>query len=72
MADLFSELPDPTEPADVPGGFTLWHRSSRRAKWKRVFTGKTEREVLGFMDQAGSGDFTIQPAGKDPNATEPL
>jgi hypothetical protein len=63
-AHLFTDHPEASEPTD---GFALWFRSSTRAKWKRVATAQTTQELLTHMDQIGSGGFTLQPIGKDPN-----
>jgi hypothetical protein len=63
--NLFSSVIDLDEPQT---GFALWFRpSGTKRKWIRVATAPTTYELLTHMDQAGSGDFNMQPAGVDPN-----
>jgi len=69
MEDLFSDHPEASEPSD---GIALWHRATRRERWKRIGTGKTLQEILAFMDQAGSGEFVYLPIGQKPGPAKQL
>lgn len=53
-------------------GFTLWHRPSRRHKWRPVGTGPTQFHALLFMDGAGyhAGHWIVRPVPNDPNEDE--
>jgi hypothetical protein len=73
---LFSDLPDPTEPEDIPGGWALWFRPfpqpGIRRKWRKVATGKTQQEILSDPTHAGSGEFYPLPCGQKPSPDKQL
>ncbi len=58
----------PALPSTTPTtGFTVWQRKGH-GKWKRIGNAETEREALDLL--RGSGSYTIQPSGRDPNDDE--
>lgn len=53
-------------------GFALWHRTTRREKWKIVGTAPTTEGLLAFMDQVGSGMFVRLPVGQEPGPSRQM
>lgn len=50
-----------------PGSLTLWHRATKRERWKPVGSAPTLREIVNLMSQAGGGEFTYLPVGQEPD-----
>lgn len=50
--------------AEEPEPFALWHRASRRHKWRLIGTAATGAKALELMD--GAGDWMLIDAGYDP------
>lgn len=49
-------------------GFTLWHRVSRRHKWRAVGTSNTSAGAYALMPaDTKNGDWIVKPVGDDPN-----
>ena len=51
--------------ADLP--FVLWHRATRRHKWREVGRGETQLAVVCLM--SGSGEYVVRADGTGPEAT---
>lgn len=49
-------------------GHTLWHRPSRRYKWRAIGTRATRRELLDLMDWCGfkAGEWMLRDANDPP------
>jgi len=50
-------------------GFTLWHRPTRRHKWKVIGTASTSiaaYALMGATEHRG-GNWIVKPVGDDPN-----
>lgn len=56
---------DDAEPPETPEPFALWHRASRRHKWRLIGTGPTGAKALELMD--GAGDWMLIDAGYEPH-----
>lgn len=52
-----------------PGTFILWHRSTRRCKWRVVGGATTGAKALAMQDSSGikNGEWIVKDDGRDPN-----
>lgn len=53
------------EDAEEQHPLTLWTRTGTRGRWRPVAAVPTVQAALDLM--RGSGDYTVQPRGRDPN-----
>lgn len=56
-------------PAESDTPFALWHRPSRRHKWRVVGRAATGAKALALMDGSGhrGGDWILTEGAADPN-----
>jgi hypothetical protein len=65
---LSTDVPQPTLPhTDVRPRYRLWHRESRRHKWRVVAEADRGSTALEAMDAYHGGEWMLIDDGHDPN-----